>query len=50
MLRLRSVQVPNPKLVVSQVILENVYKSFSSRKGEGVTSQKQIFPHAWGEN
>ncbi|MEH1867522.1 MAG: ABC transporter ATP-binding protein [Nostoc sp.] len=26
---------------MSQVILENVYKSFSSRKGEGVTSQNQ---------
>ncbi|MCW5316492.1 ATP-binding cassette domain-containing protein [Nostoc sp. KVJ3] len=26
---------------MSQVVLENVYKSFSSRKGEGVTSQTQ---------
>ena len=32
---------PIPKLVVSQVILENVYKSFSSRKEESVTSQTQ---------
>ena len=32
---------PIPKLVVSQVILENVYKSFSSRKGESVNSQTQ---------
>ena len=32
---------PIPKLVVSQVILENVYKSFSSRKGENVNSQTQ---------
>ncbi len=30
---------PISKLVVSQVILENVYKSFSSRKEESVTSQ-----------
>jgi multiple sugar transport system ATP-binding protein len=29
---------------VSQVILENVYKSFSSRKGEGVTSQNKSSP------
>ncbi len=29
---------------MSQVILENVYKSFSSRKGESVTSQNQSSP------
>jgi multiple sugar transport system ATP-binding protein len=29
---------------VSQVILENVYKSFSSRKGEGVSLQNQSSP------
>jgi multiple sugar transport system ATP-binding protein len=28
-------------VIVSQVVLENVYKSFSPRKGEGVTSQNQ---------
>jgi multiple sugar transport system ATP-binding protein len=34
--------IPNPQLTpVSQVILENIYKSFPPRKGEGTTSLSQ---------
>jgi multiple sugar transport system ATP-binding protein len=34
-------QCPIPNDIVSQVVLENVYKSFSPRQGESVTSQTQ---------